>query len=194
LHDNTIFLKGISMRSLYLLLGSLLIMTAATPSKADDLKLDPENTITLETTYGPVVIKLMPEVAPKHVEQIKALTRKGFYDGIIFHRVIDGFMAQTGDPTGTGTGGSDLPDLLAEFNSTNFGRGAVGMARSASPDSANSQFFICFNDCSFLNKQYTVWGQVVEGMQFVDQIKRGEPPANPDKIVKMTVLADTEKK
>jgi peptidylprolyl isomerase len=194
LHDNTIFLKGISMRSLYLLLGSLLIMTAATPSKADDLKLDPENTITLETTYGPVVIKLMPEVAPKHVEQIKALTRKGFYDGIIFHRVIDGFMAQTGDPTGTGTGGSDLPDLPAEFNSTNFGRGTVGMARSASPDSANSQFFICFNDCSFLNKQYTVWGQVVEGMQFVDQIKRGEPPANPDKIVKMTVLADIEKK
>jgi peptidylprolyl isomerase len=194
LHDITIFLKGISMRSLYLLLGSLLIMTAATPSKADDLKLDPENTITLETTYGPVVIKLMPEVAPKHVEQIKALTRKGFYDGIIFHRVIDGFMAQTGDPTGTGTGGSDLPNLPAEFNSTNFGRGAVGMARSASPDSANSQFFICFNDCSFLNKQYTVWGQVVEGMQFVDQIKRGEPPANPDKIVKMTILADTEKK
>jgi peptidylprolyl isomerase len=194
LHDNTIILKGITMRSLYLLLGSLLIMTAATPAKADDLKLDPENTVTLETTYGPVVIKLMPEVAPKHVEQIKTLTRKGFYDGIVFHRVIDGFMAQTGDPTGTGTGGSDLPNIPAEFNSTNFGRGAVGMARSASPDSANSQFFICFNDCSFLNKQYTVWGQVVEGMQFIDQIKRGEPPANPDKIVKMTVLADTEKK
>lgn len=194
MHDNTIILKGITMRSLYLLLGSLLIMTAATPAKADDLKLDPENTVTLETTYGPVVIKLMPEVAPKHVEQIKTLTRKGFYDGIVFHRVIDGFMAQTGDPTGTGTGGSDLPNIPAEFNSTNFGRGAVGMARSASPDSANSQFFICFNDCSFLNKQYTVWGQVVEGMQFIDQIKRGEPPANPDKIVKMTVLADTEKK
>lgn len=194
MHDNTIILKGITMRSLYLLLGSLLIMTAATPAKADDLKLDPENTVTLETTYGPVVIKLMPEVAPKHVEQIKTLTRKGFYDGIVFHRVIDGFMAQTGDPTGTGTGGSDLPNVPAEFNSTNFGRGAVGMARSASPDSANSQFFICFNDCSFLNKQYTVWGQVVEGMQFIDQIKRGEPPANPDKIVKMTVLADTEKK
>ena len=182
------------MRSLYLLIGSLLIMTAATPSKADDLKLDPENTITLETTYGPVVIKLMPEVAPKHVEQIKTLTRKGFYDGIVFHRVIDGFMAQTGDPTGTGTGGSDLPNISAEFNSTNFGRGAVGMARSASPGSANSQFFICFDDCSFLNKQYTVWGQVVEGMQFIDQIKRGEPPADPDKIVKMTVLADIEKK
>lgn len=181
------------MRALLLLIGSLLLMTTATPSNADDLKIDPENTIYLDTTYGRVVIKLMPDVAPKHVEQIKTLTRKGFYDGIIFHRVIDGFMAQTGDPTGTGTGGSDLPNLPAEFNSTNFGRGTVGMARSASPNSANSQFFICFDDCSFLNKQYTVWGQVVEGMQFVDQIKRGEPPANPDKIVKMTVAADDKK-
>ncbi len=178
------------MRAFLLLLGSLLIMTATPPAQADDLKLDPENTLYLDTTYGRVVIKLMPDVAPKHVEQIKTLTRKGFYDGIIFHRVIDGFMAQTGDPTGTGMGGSDLPNLPAEFNSTNFGRGTVGMARSQSPNSANSQFFICFNDCSFLNKQYTVWGQVVEGMQFVDQIKRGEPPANPDKIVKMTVAAD----
>jgi len=186
----TIILKGNSMRALLLLLGSLLIMTATPPAKADNLKIDPENTIYLDTTYGRVVIKLMPDVAPKHVEQIKTLTRKGFYDGIIFHRVIDGFMAQTGDPTGTGTGGSDLPNLPAEFNSTNFGRGTVGMARSASPNSANSQFFICFADCSFLNKQYTVWGQVVEGMQFVDQIKRGEPPANPDKIVKMIVAAD----
>jgi len=189
----TIILKGLSMRSLLLLLGSLLIMTSTAPAKAEDLKLDPENTITLETTYGPVVIKLMPDVAPKHVEQIKTLTRRGYFDGLIFHRVIDGFMAQTGDPTGTGTGGSDLPNIPAEFNSTNFGRGAVGMARSSNPDSANSQFFICFTDCSFLNKQYTVWGQVVEGMQFVDQIKRGEPPANPDKIVKMTVLADDNK-
>ena len=178
------------MRALLLLLGSLLIMTATTPANADDLKLDPNNTIYLDTTYGRVVIKLMPDVAPKHIEQIKTLTKKGFYDGIIFHRVIDGFMAQTGDPTGTGMGGSDLPNIPAEFNSTNFGRGAVGMARSANPDSANSQFFICFNDCSFLNKQYTVWGQVVEGMQFVDQIKRGEPPANPDKIVKMQMMAD----
>lgn len=181
------------MRALLLLLGSLLIMTAPSTTKADDLKLDPENTIYLDTTYGRVVMKLMPEVAPKHVEQIKTLTRKGFYDGIIFHRVIDGFMAQTGDPTGTGMGGSEMPNLPAEFNSTNFGRGAVGMARSSSPDSANSQFFICFDDCSFLNKQYTVWAQVVEGMQFVDQIKRGEPPANPDKIVKMTVAADDKK-
>lgn len=182
------------MRFLLLLLGSLFIMTATENAKADDLKLDPDNTIYLETTYGRVVIKMMPEVAPKHVEQIKTLTKKGFYDGIIFHRVIDGFMAQTGDPTGTGMGGSDLPNIPAEFNSTNFGRGAVGMARSANPDSANSQFFICFNDCSFLNKQYTVWGQVVEGMQFIDQIKRGEPPADPDKIISMKMMADADKK
>ena len=168
-------------------------MSAPTPSKADDVKIDPENTLYLDLSYGRVVIKLMPDVAPKHVEQIKALTRKGFYDGIVWHRVIEGFMAQTGDPTGTGMGGSDMPNIPAEFNSTNFGRGAVGMARSSDPNSANSQFFICFNDCSFLNKQYTVWGQVVEGMQFVDQIKRGEPPSNPDKIVKMVVAADANK-
>jgi peptidylprolyl isomerase len=182
------------MRLFLLLIGSFLIMTASPSAKAEDLKLDPENTIYLDTTYGRVVIKLMPDVAPKHIEQIKTLTRKGFYDGIVFHRVIDGFMAQTGDPTGTGMGGSELPDIPAEFNSTNFGRGTVGMARSANPNSGNSQFFICFNDCSFLNKQYTVWGQVVEGMQFVDQIKRGEPPANPDKIVSMKIMADAEKK
>ncbi len=183
------------MRHLLLLLGSLCLMTAMTPSaaNADDLKIDPENTIYLDVPYGRVVIKLMPDVAPKHVERIKALTREGFYNGIVFHRVIDGFMAQTGDPTGTGMGGSKLPNLPAEFNSTNFGRGTVGMARSQDPNSANSQFFICFDDCSFLNKQYTVWGQVVEGMQFIDQIKRGEPPANPDKIVKMVVAADEGK-
>ena len=170
-------------------------MTALTPNSAnaDDLKIDPENTIFMDVPYGRVVIKLMPDVAPKHVERIKTLTREGFYNGIVFHRVIDGFMAQTGDPTGTGMGGSKLPNLPAEFNSTNFGRGTVGMARSQSPDSANSQFFICFDDCSFLNKQYTVWGQVVEGMQYIDQIKRGEPPANPDKIVKMVVAADDGK-
>lgn len=161
-----------------------------TTANADDLKLDPENTIYLDLSYGRVVIKLMPDVAPKHVERIKTLTREGFYNGLKFHRVIDGFMAQTGDPTGTGMSGSSYPNLPAEFNSVNFGRGTVGMARAQSPDSANSQFFICFDDCSFLNKQYTVWGQVVEGMQFVDQIKRGEPPRDPDTIVKMTVAAD----
>jgi peptidylprolyl isomerase len=151
---------------------------------------DLENTLYLDVPYGRVVIELFPDVAPKHVEQIKTLTRKGFYNGIVFHRVIDGFMAQTGDPTGTGTGGSDLPNIVAEFNKKDFGRGAIGMARSASPNSGNSQFFICFDDCSFLNGQYTVWGQVTSGMEFVDQIKRGEPPANPDKIVKMIVAAD----
>lgn len=181
------------MRHLLLLLGSLCLMTATTPSQADDLKIDPENTIYLDLDYGRVTIKLMPDVAPKHVERIKTLTREGFYNSIVFHRVIDGFMAQTGDPTGTGMGGSKLSDLPAEFNSTNFGRGTVGMARSQSPNSGNSQFFICFDDCSFLNKQYTVWGQVIDGMQFVDQVKRGEPPANPDKIVKMSVAADEAK-
>lgn len=141
--------------------------------------------LTLED--GPVKIELYPELAPKHVERITTLTKEGFYDGIIFHRVIDGFMAQTGDPTGTGRGGSDYPDLPAEFSNQNFGRGVIGMARAASPDSGNSQFFICFDDCSFLNGQYTIWGKVVEGMEYVDGIARGEPPANPDKIISMKV-------
>jgi peptidylprolyl isomerase len=154
--------------------------------------LDPNNTLYLDLKDGRVVIKLMPDIAPNHVARIKELTKKGFYDGLVFHRVIDGFMAQTGDPTGTGSGGSDLPDLKAEFNDYNFGRGAIGAARTNDPDSANSQWFICFDDCSFLNKQYTVWGQVVSGMEFVDKITRGEPPANPDKIVKMQLAADAK--
>ncbi|MCD8566744.1 MAG: peptidylprolyl isomerase [Alphaproteobacteria bacterium] len=170
-------------------------MTAAAGARAetaaDSTKLDPENTIQMEvSTGGKVVIELLPNIAPNHVAQIKKLTREGFYDGIIFHRVIDGFMAQTGDPTGTGTGGSKEPDLKAEFSDYNFGRGVVGMARAASPDSANSQFFICFDDCSFLNGQYTVFGKVTQGMEFVDKLARGEPPANPDKIVSMKVQAD----
>lgn len=169
------------IRYLSLLLGGLLIMTA-TQAKAYD---DPANIVHMDTSKGKVTIRLMPDVAPNHVERIKTLTSEGFYDGIIFHRVIDGFMAQTGDPTGTGTGGSELPNLQAEFNETNFGRGAVGMARSSDPDSANSQFFICFDDCSFLNGQYTVFGQVIEGMENVDRINRGEPPAQPDQIVTM---------
>jgi cyclophilin family peptidyl-prolyl cis-trans isomerase len=137
---------------------------------------------------GDVVIKLLPEVAPEHVARIKELAESGFYDGIVFHRVIDGFMAQTGDPTGTGMGGSDKPDLKAEFNHVKFNRGTVGMARSQMPNSANSQFFICFKPAYFLNGQYTVWGEVTEGMEFVDNIKRGEPPVNPDKIIKMEVI------
>jgi peptidylprolyl isomerase len=153
---------------------------------------DPENTLYLDLAYGRVVIRLRPDLAPNHVARIKELTRSGFYDGIVFHRVIDGFMAQTGDPTGTGMGGSDKPDLKAEFSDTPFVRGTIGAARSNDPDSANSQFFIVFDDASFLNGQYTVWGEVIEGMEFVDQIKRGEPPADPDKIVKMQVAADAK--
>ena len=180
------------LKTITLLLGSLLIMTAAaTDTKAAEL--DPENTLLLDLKDGQVKIKLMPDIAPKHVERIKKLTREGFYDGIVWHRVIDGFMAQTGDPTGTGMCGSELPDLEAEFNDYNFGRGTIGAARSGSPDSANSQWFICFDDCSFLNNQYTVWGQVVEGMDIVNDITRGEPPKNPDKIVKLQVAADAGK-
>ena len=134
---------------------------------------------------GKVIIKLYPDVAPKHVAQITMLAKEGFYDGIIFHRVIEGFMAQTGDPTGTGMGGSDLPDIRAEFNDEPFVRGTLGMARSQHPDSANSQFFICFEESSFLNGQYTVFGKVVEGMEYIDKVMRGEPPDYPDKIVSM---------
>ncbi len=163
-------------------------MSAAT---TDANAADPANTLLMDVSSGgTVTIELKPDLAPKHVEQIKKLTKDGFYDGIIFHRVIDGFMAQTGDPTGTGTGGSDLPDLPAEFSDYNYTRGTVGMARSMNPNSANSQFFICFKDCSFLNKQYTVFGQVTDGMEHIDAVAMGEPPANPDKIVKMVVAED----
>lgn len=143
------------------------------------------DTLVMETTKGRVVIKLRPDLAPKHVAQIEKLVSQKFYDGVVFHRVIEGFMAQTGDPTGTGMGGSDLPDIPAEFSRAHFARGTVGMARAQDPDSANSQFFIMFADGGFLDGQYTVWGEVVEGMETVDKIERGEPPANPDKIVSM---------
>ena len=151
---------------------------------------DPENTLLLETTQGSVVIELRPDLAPQHVERIKMLARDKFYDGIVFHRVIDGFMAQTGCPRGTGTGGSDHPDLQAEFNDEPHVRGVCSMARSASPNSANSQFFICFDDARFLDKQYTAWGRVIDGMDNVDKIKRGEPVHEPDSIVTMRVAAD----
>jgi cyclophilin family peptidyl-prolyl cis-trans isomerase len=150
----------------------------------------PEDTLVLETTKGKVTIALRPDLAPKHVERIKALARRGFYDGVAFHRVIEGFMAQTGCPHGTGTGGSDLGNLEAEFNSEPHKRGTCSMARASSPNSANSQFFICFKDARFLDKQYTVWGQVTEGMEHVDQIKRGEPVRDPDRIVKARVASD----
>ena len=151
---------------------------------------DLENTLYMDMDNGRVVIELKPDAAPGHVERIKQLAREKFYDGTPFHRVIEGFMAQGGDPTGTGMGGSDKPDLKAEFNAEKHVRGTCSMARSQMPDSANSQFFICFGDTAFLNGQYTVWGQVTEGMEFVDKLAKGEPPANPDKIVSMKVAAD----
>ncbi len=175
---------------LILTLGSLLVMTAAAEAAS------PANTLNLElSTGGTVTIELLPDRAPAHVERIKKLARDGFYDGIIFHRVISGFMAQTGDPTGTGRGGSEEADLPAEFTDYAYKRGTVGMARSQSPNSANSQFFICFDDngCSFLTGQYTVFGQVTEGMDFVDKIAVGEPPSSPDKIVKASIASDADK-
>ena len=153
---------------------------------------DPENTLIIETSKGRVVIAMRPDLAPKHVEHIKKLARQGFYDGIVFHRVIEGFMAQTGCPTGTGTGGSKLPNLKAEFNKEPHVRGVCSMARSSSPDSANSQFFICFADAGFLDRQYTAWGKVIEGMDNVDKIKRGEPVRDPDKMISMKVAADVK--
>ena len=150
----------------------------------------PENTLIMETTKGRVVIALRPDLAPKHVERIKTLAREGFYDGIVFHRVIDGFMAQCGCPNGTGTGGSKHPNLPAEFNAEPHVRGTCSMARSSNPNSANSQFFICFDDASFLDRQYTVWGKVVSGMENVDKLPKGEPPRKPGTIVSMKVAAD----
>lgn len=151
---------------------------------------DPENTLVMETSKGKVVIELRPDLAPKHVERIKALAREKFYDGVVFHRVIEGFMAQTGCPQGRGTGGSKHPNLKAEFNSEPHVRGVCSMARSSNPDSANSQFFICFDDATFLDKQYTAWGKVIDGMDNVDKLARGEPPRAPDKMISVRVAAD----
>ncbi len=148
----------------------------------------PEDTMILETTKGKVVIEMRPDLAPGHVARIKELVKQGFYDGVVFHRVIDGFMAQTGCPHGTGTGGSGQK-LKAEFNAEPHVRGVVSMARSQEPDSGDSQFFICFDDATFLDRKYTAWGKVIEGMDNVDKIKRGEPVRDPDKIVKATIAA-----
>ena len=153
---------------------------------------DLENTLHMDLPNGQVVIELLHKLAPGHVARIKELTREGFYNGVVFHRVIDGFMAQGGDPTGTGTGGSKKPDLKAEFSKEPHIRGICSMARSSSPNSANSQFFICFDDATFLDNQYTVWGRVTSGMEHVDALKKGEPPKNPDKIIKMQVAADAK--
>ncbi len=157
---------------------------------------DPENTLILDLKTGPVTITLKPDVAPEHVARVKELTRRGFYDGVVFHRVIPGFMAQTGDPTGTGGGGSDLPNLKAEFSDVAHKRGTVSAARTANPNSANSQFFICFDDAPWLDKQYSVWGEVTSGMEHVDAIKKGGEHNNgsisgePDKILKARIAAD----
>ncbi|MGE3291165.1 MAG: peptidylprolyl isomerase [Geminicoccaceae bacterium] len=159
----------------------------ATAAKAAD----PDNTLVIElSSGGTVLIELFPDVAPKHVARVKELAKAGFYDGIVFHRVIPGFMAQTGDPTGTGTGGSGKGNLPAEFNSKPFVRGTVGAARSQNPNSADSQFFICFAPAPHLNGQYTVWGQVIEGMENVDKVAVGEPPANPTKMTKVRLQSD----
>ena len=171
-----------------------LSLIGAAPAFAAEL--DPQNTLFMDLTSGRVVIKLRPDLAPRHVERVKTLVKKGFYDNTPFHRVIEGFMAQGGDPTGTGSGGSDLPDLKAEFTNTPFKRGTIGAARTDDPDSANSQFFICFDDASGLTGQYTVWGEVMSGMEFVDKLKKGGGEDglvdNPDKLVKLQVAADVK--
>jgi len=174
-------------------LAGLLLFAA--PAHAQSA--DPENTLVMQLDSGPVTIALRPDLAPQHVERIKTLARQGFYDGIVFHRVIEGFMAQTGDPTGTGSGGSDLPDLPAEFSDVPFTRGMVGMARTNDPNGANSQFFIMFDEGSSLNGQYTIVGEVVEGMDAVDAIKKGSSAENglvqdPDKMVSLKVAADAQ--
>lgn len=181
------------MKKFILALFAALTFSAA--SSATEVS-DPDNTLVMELKDGTVLIEMYPDVAPRHVERIKDLVRQGFYDGLKFHRVIDGFMAQTGDPMGNGTGGSGLK-LKAEFNNKHHGRGTVSMARAASPDSADSQFFICFKDADFLDGKYTVWGQVISGMEYVDNIKKGNSAANgivdnPDKIISMKILSDMQ--
>ncbi len=173
------------MRLIASIAAAMMVLAAFSTNASAD-----ENTVLMETSQGNVVIQLRPDLAPKHVDQIKLLVKDGFYDGIVFHRVIDGFMAQTGDPTGTGSGGSKLPDLPAEFTQTPFVRGVLGMARTQDPNSANSQFFIMFDAAPHLDGQYTVVGEVTEGMEFVDKLKKGDPAGGgmvdqPDKIIKM---------
>ena len=191
--EQNLNLKGRTMRKLFSFLPVLLVaMMIGENSLAEDL----ENTLYMDLDYGRVVIGLRPDLAPNHVARIKELTRSGFYDGVVFHRVIDDFMAQGGDPTGTGTGGSGQ-NLDAEFSNERHVRGTLSMARSQSPNSADSQFFICFGDVPHLDGQYTVWGKVAEGMEYVDQIKRGAPHNNglvdnPDKIIRMQVAIDAQ--
>ena len=171
------------------LIATLLCLGLAGPASAQAT--DPANTLVLELKTGNVLIKLRPDLAPKHVERVKRLAKEGFYNGIIWHRVIAGFMAQTGDPTGTGTGGSKYGNLPPEFSDVEFKRGSVGAARTPDPNTANSQFFICFGPrCKPLTNEYTLWGEVIEGMDHVGAIARGEPPPQPDKILKAYLLSD----
>ena len=180
-----------SLRGFLLLMGFALTLNAESANGAPD----PENLLVMELEHGTVVIEMLPDLASKHVARIRKLTREGFYDGIVFHRVMDGFMAQTGDPTGTGSGGSGQ-NIPAEFTSEPFVRGVVGMARSQNPDSGDSQFFICLGDARFLDNQYTVWGRVIEGMKAVDQIKKAPAGSqsgavdDPDKMLRLRVKAD----
>lgn len=192
----------LSRRALIFSLSLVCLMTgkARPMAAASGMDVDPENTLYMDLPAGRVTITLRPDLAPNHVERIKTLTRQGFYDGVVFHRVIEDFMAQTGDPTGTGTGGSDLPDLRAEFSDASVAqhlRGTCSMARTQNPHSANSQFFICLADVPYLDGQYTIWGQVTEGMEAVDAIRKGPPEHNgkvrdPDAIIRMVVAADVE--
>ena len=191
------FKKNIAKIIVNILIINFFTMTSEAISKPVNLPagLDPQNAIVIELKDGNVLIELLPKVAPKHIERIKTLVKQKFYDGIVFHRVIDGFMAQTGDPTGTGTGGSKLPNLKAEFSDEPHIRGALSMARAASPDSANSQFFIVTKDSRFLDRQYTVWGRVISGMEIVDKIKKSDQNfngevKNPDKMIKVYLASE----
>jgi peptidylprolyl isomerase len=192
MHRRTLIRDCVALTSAGVFLSRL--ARAQTPASGSS---DPENTLYLDLKQGRVVIMLLPEVAPKHVDRIKTLARQGFYDGTPFHRVIEGFMVQGGDPTGTGTGGSPLPNLPPEFSQRHFLRGVCGMARAAAPDSANSQFFIMFAPAPSLDGKYTIWGQVIRGMEYIDAIKRGTGPngqvvGEPDRIVHMRVAADVK--
>ena len=184
------------MKRLLLALSCITIIGALAAAPTSAMAADKGNLVYLDLKGGRVTIELRPDIAPKHVERFKKLTKQGFYNGLKFHRVLTGFMAQTGDPTGTGSGGSDLPDLKAEFSDAPFKRGTLGAARTGDPNSANSQFFICFEDATHLNGQYTVFGRVVDGMKIVDRIKKGRDRSgtvfNPDKIIKMQLASDAK--
>lgn len=182
------------MKKLLVLISIMMgfVMSETTSAQDMELDLDKENTLYMDLEFGRVIIAMRPDIAPKHVARIKELAREGFYDGLTFHRVIEGFMAQGGDPVGNGTGGSGV-NIPAEFNNVPHLRGTTSMARANDPDSADSQFFICFNRCNALDNSYTVWGRVVSGMEYVDMIARGEPPRNPTKMLKVQVAADADK-